>query len=249
MLRNPVSAGLALLSWLIPLSALLPPATLSIENRALFSMTRLEVPIVNYTDASMIVRKEPPIAGANATIPGGTIPSANFTTGASMKLLHLAKITATQSVIQDFPEIGVNVTYPLEFEGSAVTCKDASPEHIESLRDFVDLTGNRSFVYYSWTPKGGNWTKPTRELNGEVADSLFTPPYGYANFFVASRKMSVLSDGGGQYTNFSILNCSLYHAMYGVTFRAVNGRSVVEAYTVGASEEQDEDDGGMQQRL
>lgn len=53
MCRSPTLAALALLSWLVPLAALLPPATLSVENLRHLDYSQIEVPSVNFSSSFM----------------------------------------------------------------------------------------------------------------------------------------------------------------------------------------------------
>lgn len=158
---------------LAPLAAILPLATLSVENVPHFDYDLVPVPTINFSSTSMIDNHKAVMRAAN----GSYLYSDEIIAfvGQSERLARLASITALQSRIQDLPSIGYNKTYQSRFLGSALQCKNVFIENSDRFNAFLgencDLltvfnTSYRerqcglpsSFAYYLWSLNSTYWT-------------------------------------------------------------------------------------------
>lgn len=139
LLRYQGLALLAALSWLIPLAALLPPATLAVENVSQTDHVSANVPAINFTSTALMT------AGTNSNANFlGMDPDddsddqiyepprfyawvedvEHFQPGsASLRLIKLMNSVAMGGAIPSFPGVGINTTFELQFPGPAIKCR------------------------------------------------------------------------------------------------------------------------------
>jgi hypothetical protein len=249
--RNQGLALLAVLSWLVPLATLLPPATLAVENMLQIRHTSVDVPIINFTSTALMA--------------AGSITNSEFVPGAaSSRLLQLANSVAMESKILDLPGVGINTTYELQFPGPAVQCRPLPESYLGNFRNYMDhdCTGysfnattfsssspnevkeieycgldKLSLTYMSWMTHDNPMTdmRPPWEVKGDSMQPTFTP-IGYSrSMIVATRRLNpVVAKGSDMfdmiYEPWNVLNCSLHHAIYtaNISSSASNVSKVVD---------------------
>lgn len=157
--KKPSLATIAVLSWLLPLAALLPPATLSIQTTGQLEHVQLEVPALDSANPALNLWG----VTVGNTGNGSRIKQA-YKSASSLD--NLASTTALQATISHFSPIGTNMTYAYEFQGSALRCHDVPEGKLQSIRKFLygdcgfyEAGGSCGFttstvVYYSWMPQG-----------------------------------------------------------------------------------------------
>lgn len=174
MWKHLALAAMALLLWLLPLAALLPPATLSVENTKHLEFAQLEVPTLNFSSASMILDSYQTLVGADGLYIEEA-PGKYFyrwiVIAPSIGILHLTRSVAKRAQISKFPGIGVNMTSESQFPGSALRCISIRNEYLVRIRDALDRScelyeleddyggwicgvSNSNVQYYSWLPHG-----------------------------------------------------------------------------------------------
>jgi hypothetical protein len=130
--------ALAVLTWLLPLAAVLPPATLSVAITKHTEDAELEVPTLDFANPYLIYKRLAPRREADAeTVMDGVGPDPTIviTGGASSDLHDLLEMVAISHEIPDFPSIGTNKSHQLEFPGSTLQCKNISDENLVFFRD------------------------------------------------------------------------------------------------------------------
>jgi hypothetical protein len=239
---RPILVALALLSWMVPLASLLPPATLSVHSTTTPAYEKLRVPMPRFDLLSM----------ARKTSRPGTMADANLTydwhySRPTRQIARLVTAAAYRGAILDHHTVFPNSTYTLDFPGPAMRCQDV-PEDL--LHDFNEAM-NCSFIpnraddepkaecgnvvtYLSWVPgiKEGNFTaaepsvesvplKPNSMTDGTLPleSRIFDfSPYiggftgGDTSVFLATRSQRLPYD----IDNWDLLNCSMYNASYSV---------------------------------
>ena len=164
LLRQKTLLILALLSWLLPLAAVLPPATLSVAITKHTADAEVEVPTLDFSNPSLVYQTSSlKLEAAAETVIGGYNTTIEITGGASSDLHDLLEMVATSHAIPDFPGIGTNKTHQLEFPGSTLQCKNISDETLLFFRDKFRCRGNPSScnnlgaaqteaIFSSWVP-------------------------------------------------------------------------------------------------
>jgi hypothetical protein len=239
---RPVLVALALLSWMVPLASILPPATLSVHNTTRTESKSLRVPVPHFDVMSMAVMNsfglnyDPPVADGPYD---GQLWSWSEYLRPSRQLLRLVASTAYQGAVPDHYTTFPNSTYTLGFPAPAMRC-EVIPEDL--LLDFNDAM-NCSLIldesidvpkakcenlvtYLSWVPiyanlipfKSGSLVNGTMPL--ESRHSTFNFDYRYiggltgapASLHLASKSQRLPYD----FNNWDHLNCSIYNASYSV---------------------------------
>jgi hypothetical protein len=136
LLRQKTLLALAVLTWLLPLAAVLPPATLSVTITKHTKDAEIEVPTLDFANPSLVYKRPSLKLEADAeTGMGGYNTTIEITGGASSDLHDLLEMVAAGHVIPDFPSIGTNKSHQLEFPGSTLQCKNISDENLVFFRD------------------------------------------------------------------------------------------------------------------
>ena len=139
--RNPGLVLLALLYWLLPLTALFPPGTLSVVriNQVVHS-TQL-APALNLSSEALFQK--------------GITPGGNpMVLGPGPLLLRLATSTALQSYVPQTSAIATQSSYVSQFLGPAMQCRSISTKRLQAFREYMknDCRG------YEWTREASNYT-------------------------------------------------------------------------------------------
>jgi hypothetical protein len=241
---RPILVALALLSWMVPLTSILPPATLSVHSTTRTEHEQLRLPIPQFDGMSMAILY---------TI-GTSSNDGNMTVIADYKrptrqLTRLVTVTAYRGAVPDHHTAFPNSTYTLHFQGPALRC-EAVPEDL--LHNFNEAM-NCSFMpdkiddgpkiacknvanYLSWVPGielgDGNIGsavessvpfKPNSMTDGNLPlefrkFSKRDPRYiGGFRGEAASVYLATRSQRlPYDFANWDLLSCSMYNASYSV---------------------------------
>ncbi|MCJ1230870.1 hypothetical protein MMC12_007544 [Toensbergia leucococca] len=250
--RHPVLVMLAIISWLIPVATIIPPATLSVRSKMQSDYRLMDVPTINFSNNAFS-------QGYETTV--GTIPDAadaNVYNGPTTALNRIAFATALQGSIPALPAPAINSSYSQTFFGPALSCQSMDDSILDklnpsfgcnisasySLSQWDDFhLCNTIYAYLAWTPlndslvppgnlslNNNTWSNPTPPSNSlslSTVGSFDTQP---AALYMASRQLG--ADESGVFYPWTILNCSLYNASYAVDFNFENGRQQLDVIDV-----------------
>ncbi|RFU25352.1 hypothetical protein B7463_g10981, partial [Scytalidium lignicola] len=145
-----VGAVLAALTWLMPLSALVTPATLTIVPSVTITPQIMNVPMVNYTDTSSLFFPDDSNVGVDVnTVDNGISPFMSrlmAATAASLDILPMAAIAPAAS-------------YSLEFSAPSLSCIRA-PDNVTAVINRVanyttSISGTWTIPFLAFTPQDG----------------------------------------------------------------------------------------------
>ncbi|OAP61920.1 hypothetical protein AYL99_04123 [Fonsecaea erecta] len=214
--RLPVLASLAIVTWTLPIAAIISPGTLIVTPSTGNRTEHLGVPQFDYRDYT-------PFASP--------LPSddAKFA-GASNTLVQLALGSATtQSILSISPPVA-NSTYAVKMYAPALTCQ--VPARNDSLAiegaytNYADTSGGFGINYMAWVPYGDGAENGCQ--NGSIAipsdlttnklpsttDSCYDGYSAKLNIFIPFNTAS-----DATFSESSVLlNCSLMNASYTVNF-------------------------------
>lgn len=238
--RHKTIALIALISWMLPLAAIVPPATLSIgiPEQPVPVSQQLSVAKLSFSRSTYEAPGDPPAAAG--------VPSSGTTfKGPSGSLKTLALLTA---ISREIPAMVVplNSSYSLTFDGPALQCVSmpttildafdplfhcktrypldglASAEIcFNAIKYLAWVPSNNQRIPFvasneSWGPNFNGW-----DFAGAVGSVLPEP----AAIYIATQTPALTYSPEEAQDNWSVLNCSFYHATYTVDFSAdVNGQ-------------------------
>lgn len=113
---RPILIALALLSWMVPLASILPPATLSVHGNTTTEYTQRRVPIPQFDGNPMAII---------SAVPTGLLATdEDFLEYRKprQQLTRLLTATAYRGALPDYQTAFPNSTYTLEFPGPAMRC-------------------------------------------------------------------------------------------------------------------------------
>ncbi|KAI0545591.1 hypothetical protein F4679DRAFT_588335 [Xylaria curta] len=209
---SPILVGLAAVSWLVPLTSLIAPATLTIVSVSTTSHMLQDIAGINFDRG--------PLARINYATTDGSDSTEVGYGGSSQPLVRLALATALQGEIPNIPSPGVNSSYRLDFQAPSVRCRSTSKDILKGFDAamgpgcrFPGETGTQntyygcinSYSYLAWVPSDDTIVPfaKDRGVRKEIAE-----PW---TIFVAV-------DRSVQYSDWSVLNCSLWNTTYTVDF-------------------------------
>ena len=244
---RPLLVVLALLSWMVPLASILPPATLSVHSTTTPEYEQGSVPIPRFDGTDMAIL---PVDVDNDTSKEH-LTYVTLYQRPTRQLLRLATATAYQGAVPDLRTAYYNSTYMVHFPGPAMRCQ-VVPEDL--LHDFNEPMGcnfmpnelnngmkadcQYVFTYLSWVPSQKRLIpyEPYSMANGTMP--RMTDPFSLehnkhyigrsinapASVYLATRSRRLPYN----LDNWDILNCSIYNASYSVNVTSdSNGRGVV----------------------
>lgn len=241
---RPILVALALLSWMVPLASILPPATLSVHSNTTTEYTQRRVPVPQFDAGAM---------SFSTIISIGNGPHNTLYLKPTRRLTRLVTATAYRGAVPDHHTAFPNSTYTLNFPGPAMRCQ-VVPEDL--LHDFNEPM-NCSFMlnkiddgpkgecdnavtYISWVPgrelgaqrnlsavESSVPFKPNSMINGTLP---LEPQHGhFMNLDYDPRYIGGFTGGAASvylatrsrrlpfdYNNWDVLNCSMYNASYSV---------------------------------
>ncbi|KAM0720443.1 hypothetical protein Q7P37_004579 [Cladosporium fusiforme] len=239
---SPLLAVMALLSWLVPLASLLPPATLSVIS----------------TETTQRIPSHIPVPAFNFSQMAFTFKAVNYSLieplnddnqfffevydSLSTRVSRLAAQVALQGYVPDFEANRPNSSATVNFAGPAVQCLPIAPEILRPFNEIMDcsfISANRSIpeqdicnvAFVAWVPDRDSRV-PFEDHSAKRGflplkseSSALDPDAGYSGGFLGRTEF------GGPATLFvakkentellvpdawTVLNCSLYNASYAV---------------------------------
>lgn len=238
LLACPALAALALLMWLLPLTAIIPPATLAVKAAASWS-TDIGLPYIpDYGGESFAKFSNGHIMHMISEI---TMTKWYFSWYGypTNQLLKTALSSAYQGTVLDMEYNEANATYAAQFYGPSVQCQPMPSEVLQDFNRSLDcdprLTPHDSddwclydpsqpasarnriiYAYLSWLPSEGEVVPFGK---GNITDARLPMEAmrfgsykgGPASMFVANR---VRLDAD----EWNVLNCSFYNASFTANF-------------------------------
>ncbi|RDW60438.1 uncharacterized protein DSM5745_10896 [Aspergillus mulundensis] len=195
---------LAIISWLIPLTAVVTPSTLAVHLETTNRTIQSQVPTVNFTDAfwdDMVTT-----AGA------GRIRSP------SAAISRLFTATSSSLEVVPVPALFPNSSYTLEFWGPSYKCQRLSEVIVQTQGlNYSDVLGNQYDSFQAlWDHEIGNVTRPVPTIisSGAVPSALNN------TFFIWASGANLLwNDNATQPTE---LVCQLWNTSYVVDMTFTN---------------------------
>jgi hypothetical protein len=186
----PVLVALALLSWMVPLASILPPATLSVQSITTTESAYPRVPMPQFDEVSMAILLTNTLApGMNpdGTYEGDAVSISNYQRPAR-QLSKLLAATAYQGAVPDHDTTFANSTYTLKFPAPAMSCQFIQQDLLKHFNDAMNCTfmlveGDNApevecenlVTYLSWVPGrvlGDDYPIGDEHLVPFVANSL-----------------------------------------------------------------------------
>ncbi|EXJ62089.1 hypothetical protein A1O7_02522 [Cladophialophora yegresii CBS 114405] len=217
--RRPVLAFLAAVTWLLPISAIITPGTLSIQPVIVATNGTLKVPQREYTTNNNLY--------CGVTTNGDTTMYATMATG----LLNPTFSTVLSNSVLPVQSSSSNLTYNLQFFGPAISCDLAGGEAFawakKAMLQYENMTDSRVF-YFGWAPQPG-WGP---EVNGSFFAStdvqignnrLDFTSQDAARVFIYLNTTGV-DESGNRIPGFAgepeaqMMTCKLYNASYAAHF-------------------------------
>ncbi|CAG8909080.1 unnamed protein product [Penicillium egyptiacum] len=197
---------LAIISWLIPLAAVVTPATLSIRLLPTSNITQLRVPTVNFTDSFW----RPWVTWEGAGSIGSPSPD----------ISRMFTATSSSAEILPVPAPFPNSSYTLEFWGPSYKCQRLSEAIVEmqgmNFTDHLDMDAQYSSLQKLWEHEIGNSTNLTRVVYSGAAPSALNNTL----FVYAAGANPLWNDNATQPTE---LVCQLWNTSYVVALNFTNG--------------------------
>ncbi|KAI9765995.1 MAG: hypothetical protein M1840_007002 [Geoglossum simile] len=205
--RGPVVVVLAAITWLIPLSAVITPSTLTVRPS----------PSPGERPDTM------PIPGINFTKSGNfcDVEGIGRFFSASPGIKRLGLSVAVQGTVLNIPPIAPNMSYTLRFFGPAVKCPNANETVTQQINSAATGLSISPSVrpYIAFTPSR-NFTADIRSALGTNA-YLTTPP-AFDFFSTDYARLYVVTPSSIE-KQYKASECGLYNASYEVDFRFDNG--------------------------
>ncbi|KAK6430594.1 hypothetical protein LTR95_013249 [Oleoguttula sp. CCFEE 5521] len=233
------AAGLALFVWLLPIAAVVTPATLSVQSVAVNSTDVLTVSNVDFTSLNFASIPET-IAGMMPTYYYG---------GPQFMVSRLVAATAGQGAILPLapPNASPNASYTQTFPGPVLRCADVEGQLLSQItknieqtaptkenanKDGFDVASATSFGYIAWTPSGSD-PRPFDFDNTTytVSPGTLGPiDVGPASVFVALLPAMInrityrgLVNASDVTANATVIQCTLYNSTYNAAISWTNG--------------------------
>lgn len=168
---------------LIPLSALITPATLTVVPKTILSSSTMSVPSVNFSQVT-------PLFDYSSSVIGNDGKSTD--NGITPYMARLVASTASSLQILPMNMAIANSTYEMEFHGPSLRCHKPSSR----INEAIWMTLNSTFFVSSSTALGDNLTSPMAWLA--------FPPTGSIMFDVANSDNTPLSDKWFEFLNFAV---------------------------------------------
>lgn len=235
IVANPIITGLALLSWIVPVAIIFPPATLTVGLTHTTSPLQSFIKVPDYLnrDAFGIVNDR------------HSAPNVTFSiySGPTHQIQRLGLGVAYQGEIPLLQAPAENASYTIHILAPTLQCRQISQD---VLSDFADAMGgcdpslafgtcqwpktsHVGYGYISWVPQVLN--VPVENISiatdspGKNAKlpfnydsmSTFTPTLGRAHSNTAAT-IFVASRGNISTAAWDVLNCTLWNASYTVEF-------------------------------
>ncbi|KAI0413497.1 hypothetical protein F5X98DRAFT_284745 [Xylaria grammica] len=236
---SPILVGLAVVSWLVPLASLIAPATLTIDSVSTTSHKLQDIAGINFATGPLAR-----VVYATETQDGLWSTEADYE-GSSQPLVRLALATALQGEIPNIPSPGVNSSYQLNFQAPSVRCKPTSKDILKGFDAamgpgcrFPGETGTPNsnygcinyYNYLAWVPSDDTivpFAKDSMYKYGAplpITEQKFSQSNVYSYLGGVRKEIAepatifVAVDRSVEYSDWLVLNCSLWNTTYTVDF-------------------------------
>ena len=217
--RRPVLTFLAAVTWLLPISAIITPGTLSVQPITVSENDTLSIPQREYTTQSTQY--------CGVTSDGNTTSYATMASG----LMNPTFATVLANNVLPVQPSTSNLTYNLRFFGPTVSCDMAGDEAFSwakrAMLDYENMTDSRVF-YFGWAPQpgwgpdvnGSFFASTDLQIGNNRLDFVSTDA---ARTFVYLNTAGV-DESGNRIPGFAgkieaqMLTCKLYNASYDAHF-------------------------------
>ncbi|KAH8883165.1 hypothetical protein GQ53DRAFT_732685 [Thozetella sp. PMI_491] len=205
----------ALVSWFIPLMAVVAPSALSVKPRLGSNVTAMPVQTINMTDPSHWFTSSGP----------GYIHSP------SIEVQRLFTAAYASNAIKPQPALFPNSSYDLQFWGPSYAC--------QNLSDTIATQNERTWTSPNYTSLQDVWDHEIGNLlfGGRAATSI--SPYVYAakapeylNNMIMIFAAGVNSQWGGRPQGSTNLTCQMYNTSYDITVNFDNGFQTIRENSV-----------------
>lgn len=253
--RHPALVGLALLSWVVPLASILPPATLSVTSTTREGHAYPHVPVPHFVDTAMAVSTS--LFGTPS--PEGTAVAGTAYRKPSRQLSRLVTSTAFRGAVPDHQTTHPNSTYALTFPGPALNCQSTSSDLLQQFKTIMNCSFpsnssstklrarcDNSITYIAWVPGTilhGDMIEyliPFRN-NTMVNGTLPLVPLNFMDTYHDPQYIGGMTGGAATVyiatrsqrmpyapQNWDLLTCSMYNASYVVNVTSgSNSRGVL----------------------
>ncbi|EXJ86860.1 hypothetical protein A1O3_03814 [Capronia epimyces CBS 606.96] len=219
--QHPVLAYLAIISWTIPIAAVVPPASLSVrrvtEPRVEYITNNL--PLLDFTKQTF------------AAVANYVSPDIGFSVcfeGGSTGLDQLAQEGAVRGQILSRTAPAPNSSYSLQFFGPSIRCQPTADTVMSSfdavfgcnltVTNYTDNFCGFNYSYLAWTPDPtvrvpfdtGSVTNDSLDFRHDQSTCTDLSSIGGFAQEPVMIYIGTFTDTG----NWSVLNCSLYNASY-----------------------------------
>ncbi|KAK9425359.1 hypothetical protein SUNI508_13095 [Seiridium unicorne] len=198
--RAKLGAALALLVWLIPLSALVTPATLTVIPATKSNSSIMHVPSVNFSQISPLFDYQSSVVGADVT---------STNDGITPYMSRLVSSTATTFQVLAMNQVIANSTYSVKFNGPSFSC------HIPS-----DAVDEAIFMALNATTYVASGRQMNNRFDTEMAWLAFPPTSQLMSAMSRSNDTNPLSDDWLMFLKFAA-TCLTEAAMWGSAFDSI----------------------------
>jgi hypothetical protein len=140
-ITRPILVALALLSWMVPLASILPPATLSVQTTTRTELAYPRVPVPQFDGMSMAILPtnfQPP-GLVNGKPVGDSVAMTQYQRPAR-QLSRLVTATAYQGAIPNHQAQYPNSTYTLSFAAPALRCEVVQQDLLKNFNDAMNCS-------------------------------------------------------------------------------------------------------------
>jgi hypothetical protein len=251
---RPMLLALALLSWMVPLGSILPPATLSVHGTTKTELAHRRTPMPRFDASSMAT------LATESGMGGVTVDVHYFKP--TRQLARLVRATAYRGDVLDHQTAFPNSTYTLDFPGPAMRCQGVPEDLLHGFNDAMNcsfMVGESDrgpkveceeglVTYLSWVPGKELGTeqnltavespipfKPNSMISVTSPFSSPRPGSGhdprYIGGFTDAAPSVYLATRSQRlpydFDNWDVLNCSMFNGSYSVKVTSdSNGRGI-----------------------
>ncbi|KAK5681585.1 hypothetical protein LTS10_006118 [Elasticomyces elasticus] len=252
-LRNPLLVSVALTAWLIPIAAIVTPATLSVHSAPVTPTPSKAVYVPNLDLRSLAFSAT--IAGTGLS-DGQTQYTYN---GPSLAVQRVVGATALQGSILPISAPNPNATWTSTFTGPSLRCSSVQDDDMDKIKRNIanhTFTSKNCYtppVYLSWLEADSTLPFPSGTAEAASAPatyialipSLLRPSTEAPWNAAACGFVSKLSDARGWTSPLvpagvddnTVLQCKLIEAEYHVDFDFINGAQNVNVSTTETGQE------------
>ncbi|KAI5464468.1 hypothetical protein BGZ63DRAFT_503248 [Mariannaea sp. PMI_226] len=201
-----VGAVLAILVWLIPLSALVTPATLTVKPSTISNSSTMPIPSINFSNIDPLFDYQSSVIGNDGT---------SRDNGITPYMSRLVSSTASTLQILPMNRAIINSTYKLKFHGPSLRCHKPSNSVNQAILAVLNAT---------WFVSSG---RPLPKDHASDMAWLAFAPGQKINDAVATSKKTPLSDSWLMFLNF-VVTCITQPPMFKDTLPKIDSAELCE---------------------